>query len=53
MWGASGWSVTCVTQYLRWQGMENGVDAASADFPECRLILVQALKVQGPSNLAF
>lgn len=45
--------VICITQYLIWQRIKTGADTSSADFPEYRLILVQAVKVQGPSNLAF
>lgn len=46
-------SVTCIIQYLIWQRIKKGADTSSADFPEYRLILVQAAKVQGPSNLTF
>lgn len=46
-------SVTCITQCLIWKRIKKGADTSSADFPEYRLILVQAVKVQGPSNLTF
>lgn len=53
LWEPGAGSVTCISHYLIWQRIRDGADTSSADFPEGRLSVAQAVKVQGPLNPAF